>query len=154
LNFPLLESTRHYPFVARFFTLVIFLFTSKSAVSQSVVVHPNVPVSEISQQEARALFTMSQHSWWDGTPVVVFVLSDSNPIHKEFCKKHLGMFAHQLRQTWDRKVFSGTGQAPELVSTVEEMRALISKTPGAIGYLPETEIDRTVRSITINEGAR
>lgn len=154
MNFPLLESTRHYPFVARFFTLVIFLFTSKSAVSQSVVVHPNVPVSEISQQEARALFTMSQHSWWDGTPVVVFVLSDSNPIHKEFCKKHLGMFAHQLRQTWDRKVFSGTGQAPELVSTVEEMRALISKTPGAIGYLPETEIDRTVRSITINEGAR
>jgi ABC-type phosphate transport system substrate-binding protein len=118
------------------------------------VAHPNVPVSEISQQEARALFTMSQHSWLDGTPIVVFVLPDSSPIHKEFCKKHLGMFAHQLRQTWDRKVFSGTGQAPELASTVEEMRALVSKTPGAIGYLPEAAIDRTVRTITIREGAR
>jgi len=119
-----------------------------------VVVHPNVPVSEIGQQEARALFAMSQRSWQDGTPVVVFVLPDSSPIHKEFCKKHLGMFAHQLRQTWDRKVFSGTGQAPEVASTVEEMRALISKTPGAIGYLPEAAIDRTVRSIIIREGAR
>lgn len=138
----------------RFFTLAILLFASESAVSESVVVHPNVPVSEIGQQEARALFTMSQHSWQDGTPVVVFVLPDSSPIHKEFCKKHLGMFAHQLRQTWDRKVFSGTGQAPELASTVEEMRALISKTPGAIGYLPESAINRTVRPITIHEGAR
>jgi ABC-type phosphate transport system substrate-binding protein len=154
LSFPLSESTRHYPFVARLVTLAIFLFTSKSAVPQSVVAHPNVPVSEISQQEARALFTMSQHSWLDGTPIVVFVLPDSSPIHKEFCKKHLGMFAHQLRQTWDRKVFSGTGQAPELASTVEEMRALVSKTPGAIGYLPEAAIDRTVRTITIREGAR
>ncbi|MGX2040526.1 hypothetical protein ACWJKU_10400 [Methylocaldum sp. MU1018] len=64
------------------------------------------------------------------------------------------MFAHQLRQTWDRKVFSGTGQAPELASTVEEMRMLISKTPGAIGYLPESEIDGTVRSLTVREGTR
>lgn len=124
------------------------------AVSQTVVVHPDVPVSEISQQEARALFTMSQRSWPDGTQVVVFVLPDSSPIHKEFCKKDLGMFAHQLRQTWDRKVFSGTGQAPELASTVEEMRMLISKTPGAIGYLPESEIDGTVRSLTVREGTR
>jgi ABC-type phosphate transport system substrate-binding protein len=154
LNFPLLESTRYFPFVARFITLAIFLFTSKTAASQAVVVHPNAPVSEISQQEARALFTMSQRSWRDGTPVVVFVLPDSSPIHKEFCKKHLGMFAHQLRQTWDRKVFSGTGQAPETVSTVEEMRTLISKTPGAIGYLPDAEIDRSVRSITIREGTQ
>ncbi len=97
---------------------------------------------------------MSQRSWRDGTPVVVFVLPDSSPIHKEFCKKRLGMFAHQLRQTWDRKVFSGTGQAPELASTVEEMRVLVSKTPGAIGYLPETEVDRGVRSIRIREGAQ
>lgn len=154
MNLPLLELARHYLFVARFLTLAVFLFTARPADSQSVVVHPKAPVTEISQQEARAIFTMSQRSWRDGTPVVVFVLPDSNRIHKEFCKKHLGMFAHQLRQTWDRKVFSGTGQAPEPVSTVEEMRTLISETPGAIGYLPDAEIDRTVRSITIREGVQ
>ncbi|WP_036268084.1 hypothetical protein [Methylocaldum szegediense] len=154
MNFLFFLSTRRYPFLARVLIVTFLFITSEPAASQSVVVHPDAPVSELSRQEARALFTMSQRSWSDGSPVVVFVLPDSSPIHKEFCKKHLGMFAHQLRQTWDRKVFSGTGQAPELVSTIKEMRALISKTPGAIGYLPESEIDDSVRSITIREGAR
>ncbi len=78
---------------------------------------------------------MGQRIWPDGSRVNVFVLPDDNPEHKAFCKRVLGMFAHQLRQIWDRKVFSGTGQAPNVVTSPEEMIERVGHTPGAIGYV-------------------
>ena len=44
------------------------------------------------------------------------------------------MFPYQLRNVWDRLVFSGAGQSPHVVNTLEEMYEQVSSTPGAIGY--------------------
>jgi len=55
---------------------------------------------------------------------------------KSFCKNALGIFSHRLRKTWDRLVFTGTGQAPIEVNSIEEMRSKVMNTPGAIGYAP------------------
>ena len=40
---------------------------------------------------------------------------------------------------WDRLVFSGTGQAPDTVTSTEEMLARVASTPGAIGYLSQIQ---------------
>lgn len=74
--------------------------------------------------------------------VAVFVmLDDSSPIHKQFCRDVLGVFNHQLRAMWDRKVYSGTGQAPLIVSSLDEMHTVIEQTPGAVGYR-HSELDK------------
>ena len=53
------------------------------------------------------------------------------------------MFSHRLRKTWDRLVFTGTGQAPIEVNTIEEMRSRVMNTPGAIGYAPLSDQAQT-----------
>jgi hypothetical protein len=40
-----------------------------------------------------------------------------------------------MRDTWDRMVFTGTGLAPTVVASEQEMRERIRSTPGAIGYV-------------------
>jgi hypothetical protein len=87
--------------------------------------------------------------WPDGTPVRVFVLGDKNPLHAAFSKQILGVFPHQLRRAWNRQIFSGTGQAPNKVETATEMHYQIENTSGAIGYLPEEQLNEHIRTIEI-----
>lgn len=90
----------------------------------------------IGSSELRSIFSMRRRSWKDGSAIHVFVLPDTHPTHKAFCKNKLGIFPHRLRKIWDRLVFTGTGQAPTEVQSLEEMRSKVMQTPGAIGYLP------------------
>lgn len=110
----------------------IFIFTVNAA---EIVVNESVPSAGYSLNKTRAIFAKQLSFWPNGEKIKVFVMADDQPLHKQFCKQNLNMFPHQLRRIWDRKVFSGTGQAPYLVKTEEEMLEKISNTPNAIGYL-------------------
>lgn len=88
-------------------------------------------------------------NWPDNTPVTVFVLANDAPIHTTFCKEVLNMFPHQLQRAWDRLVYSGTGQAPIIVNSLEEMAEKIGNTPGAVGYMDRAFIDGRVRALNI-----
>ncbi len=112
--------------------------------AERIIVNPSV-TQEISSRELRSIFSMRRRTWKDGSAIRVFVLPDDHLTHKAFCKNKLGIFPHRLRKTWDRLVFTGTGQAPFEVASLKEMRSRVLETPGAIGYLPglEKEISNT-----------
>lgn len=107
-----------------------------------IVVHPDVRQQNISRNVLRAIFGMRLRKWPDGMPIKVFVLKDDAPFHAAFSKEILHVFPHQLRRAWDRLVYSGTGQSPFEVSSMEEMKEKISNITGAIGYLPSTIRDQ------------
>lgn len=81
-----------------------------------VVVHSDVQEAKLSVNVLRAIFSMRLKTWSDGTLIKVYVLSDDNELHHDFSKEKLNVFPYQLRLTWDRLVFSGTGQAPPLLT--------------------------------------
>jgi len=120
------------------FTLVLL----ESAQAQGVVVHSSVPRVEISRNILRAIFGMRVRKWPNGQPITVFVLPDQNRLHARFSKSILNIFPYQLRRAWDRQVFSGTGQSPKEVSSVQEMQQMLAKTPGGIGYLATEDLDK------------
>lgn len=74
-------------------------------------------------------------TWPDGKPIRVFTLPDGHPLHERFVRQQLGTYPYVLRTAWDKLVFTGTGFAPTVVPTEEEMRRRVEQTPGAIGYL-------------------
>jgi ABC-type phosphate transport system substrate-binding protein len=114
-----------------------------------VITNPSVKEKTLSKSSLRAIFGMRLHTWPDGTAVRVFVMPDDTPLHGAFSKEKLNTFPYQLRSAWDRLVFSGTGQAPDTVSSSEEMLARVASTPGAIGYLPKSKIDGRVNVLQI-----
>lgn len=109
--------------------------TALPVLAVEVIAHPGVMVSQLSQASARAIFGLRQPRWPDGSAVRVFVLPDTHPVHRALSQEVLNVFPYQLRQTWDRLVFSGLAQGPQAVANEAEMLARVARTPGAIGYV-------------------
>ncbi len=124
------------------FLLMIF---SLHAVAVDVVVNRGVPGTSLAQASARALFGMRLTKWPDGRPVQIFVLPDGHPVHAAMCKEQLNIYPYQLRQAWDRLVYSGLAQAPIEVSTEEEMISRVATTPGALGYVRKVKPNDPVK---------
>jgi hypothetical protein len=142
--------------IRRFILFVAFLFgifhvtTIAWAVEPyEVITHSGINEKYLSRSGLRAIFGMRTHIWPDGTAVKVFVMPDDAPLHAVFSKEKLNVFPYQLRAAWDRLVFSGTGQAPETVTSPEEMLAKVASTPGAIGYLTKSRMDGRVNVLQI-----
>ncbi|MCB1985070.1 MAG: hypothetical protein H6936_08000 [Burkholderiales bacterium] len=114
-----------------------------------IVANPDVNESSISKNFLRAIFSMRVRTWPNGVIIKVFVLPDDHKLHHEFSKEKLSLFPYQLRQSWDRLVFSGTGQAPTTVSSNDEMLNRIMNTPGAIGYLETIYVNDEVHVLEI-----
>lgn len=100
----------------------------------ALIINPSVRTETIDVSVARAIFTRKLTRWSNGNIVRVFVLPDNHPIHRKFVKEKLGIFPYQLRQIWDRIVFSGINEAPEVVENIGKMYQAIKENPGAIGY--------------------
>ena len=123
------------------FPLVLSLLLSALAVrADTIIVHLDVPIDHLSSNELRSIFSMRSLRWVNGVPIRVFVLSDQSPVHKSFVKQKLEMFPYQLRMTWDRAVFSGTGYPPRKVLNVEDMVSRVRSTKGGIGYVNDESI--------------
>ncbi len=141
-----------YRFVSLFlFIFSISYFATYAYANDSVeaVIHPSVELKSYSRNSLRAVFGMRLKTWPNGMPVRVFVMPDDAALHTIFTKEKLNIFPYQLRAGWDKLIFSGTGQAPFLVRTEEEMRERISSTPGAIGYLKRANIDESIHVLNI-----
>lgn len=114
-----------------------------------IVTNPSVSEKTLPKSSLRAIFGMRLHTWPDGTAIRVFVMPDDAPLHAAFSKEKLNVFPYQLRSAWDRLVFSGTGQAPDTVTSPEEMLARVASTPGAVGYLIKSKTDGRVNVLEI-----
>jgi hypothetical protein len=110
--------------------------------AERIVVIANAGVTEdgLPLASLRATYSMRVRLWPDGTPVRVFVLPDRDPLHAAFSQQVLHIYPYVLRDTWDRMVFTGTGQPPTQVTSQQEMLQRISETPGAIGYIEQGRI--------------
>lgn len=117
--------------------------------AQEVIVNPNVQETTLNRSALRAIFSMRLRTWPDGTLIKVFVLDDNSPLHTRFSKKILNIFPYQLRRTWDRLVYSGTGQAPIEVDSIQEMFDRVASTSGAIGYLSEEVVDADMHAVKV-----
>lgn len=103
----------------------------------------------LARRTLRAMYSMRTQSWPNGEHLTVFVLPDDQRVHEDFCQRILGVLPYQLRRSWDRLVFSGKAAGPIRVQSLEEMKARVSNTPGAIGYIPEKHIDDTILVVEV-----
>lgn len=117
------------------FLLAIGASHELRAQSVEIIVNPSISGVQLDRDLLRAIFTMRLRSWPNGPPVRVFVLPDDDPVSDRFYREQLGMYSYVLRSAWDRMVYTGTGLAPTVVHSEEEMRERVRATPGAIGYV-------------------
>jgi hypothetical protein len=135
----------------RLYGWFLLFFFSLQAAAVEVIVNRDVAGTSPAQAAARAPFGVGPTQGPGGPPVAVFVLPDSHPIHAALCKEQLNLYPYQLRQSWDRLVYSGIAQAPIEVATEEEMVSRVATTPGALGYIRKVKPNDPVKVLHVDE---
>ena len=125
---------------------LIFVVFPPIAPATEVVVNRSVSTADFSTAEVRAIFAMQKRFWQNNKQIKVFVLPDNNPIHKDFVKNILHMFPHQIRRVWERITYTGTGAAPIVLDSEQEMINKIANTPDSIGYLNSVPNNENIHS--------
>lgn len=120
-----------------------------AALVQELITNQDATQGQLTRNEARLYFTLRLQEWPSGRHIRVFVLPDTDPLHVSFVKDILELFPYQLRNTWDRQVFSGTGQAPITVANEADMVQRVATTPGAIGYSSARPGDPRIRTLEV-----
>jgi hypothetical protein len=135
----------------RFLGWFLLMCCSLQAAAVEVIANRDVAGTSLSQASARALFGLRLTRWPDGRPVQVFVLPDGHPVHAALCKEKLNIYPYQLRQSWDRLVYSGMAQAPVEVATEDEMISRVAATRGALGYVRKVKPNDPVKVLDVVE---
>lgn len=133
----------------RLYGMALLMFVSLQAAAVEIIVNRGVSGSGLAQASARAYFGMRLGKWPDGRPIQVFVLPDGHPVHAALCKEQLNLYPYQLRQSWDRLVYSGMAQAPIEVATEEEMISRVATTSGALGYVRKVKPNDPVKVLSV-----
>ena len=53
----------------------------------------------------------------------------------------------QLKSYWSRLIFTGKGQAPQVVGGDADIKSMVANNPNIIGYIDEGAVDGTVKVI-------
>jgi hypothetical protein len=53
----------------------------------------------------------------------------------------------QLKSYWSRLIFTGKGQAPQVVGSDADIKSMVANNPNIIGYIDESQVDATVKII-------
>ncbi|MEM6646656.1 MAG: hypothetical protein AAF730_10420 [Bacteroidota bacterium] len=109
----------------------------------AVVVHPDTPVEQLSDDDLLRIYLMEQTFWNDGTAIQIVDLRGNDESKSTFYDA-LGLQPRNLFQHQMRLVFAGEATSPEKVANPAAMLRGVAETPGAIGYLPADVVDDRV----------
>jgi hypothetical protein len=126
--------------------LAILLLAAASASereSVAVIVNPARRV-ELSVDDLAQIYLRRKRFWNDGAPMVPLNLPSAHPFRERFSRQVLRRSDARLAEYWNREYFYGILPPATLAST-EAMRRYVASDPNAIGYLPASQVDGSVR---------
>ena len=117
----------------------------------AVVVHPDVPVDNLSFAELRRVLLGDREFWSAGVRVTLLIRA---PIARErdaAVKGICDMTEAQFRQHWIAKVFRNeTPTGPKIVYSNEMAIDQVSRTPGAITFVEPSRVTKAMKVLKVD----
>lgn len=101
----------------------------------AIIVHPDVPVEDLTLEQVRELLRGRIGEWPDGRPVQVVVREEGAGTHAVVRSAVMGPYPLTL--------------TAQVVASDESMLSAVAQTPGAIGYIPVSRAKEGVRVLRI-----
>ena len=117
----------------------------------AVVVHPSVPVDNLTTAELRRILLGDREFWPSGDRVTLLIRApiarERDVVVKSLCE----MTEAQFRQHWIGKVFRAESPSgPKIVYSTEMALEQVSRTPGALSFVPAAVAGRGVKVLRID----
>jgi ABC-type phosphate transport system substrate-binding protein len=117
----------------------------------AVVVHPDVPVDNLSFAELRRVLLGDREFWSSGVRVTLLIRA---PVARErdvAVKSICEMNEAQFRQHWIAKVFRNeTPSGPKIVYSSEMAIDQVTRTPGAITFVEASRVTKAMKVLKID----
>ena len=84
--------------------------------------------------------------WDDDRPVVVFDLKPRGDVRNAFYK-FLGKSSSRMKSIWMKKMLSGESDPPESMQSEEDILKKVATTPGAIGFVSQSIVNKDVKTV-------
>jgi phosphate transport system substrate-binding protein len=131
-------------------------FTAAPAARQAspdiaVVVHPDVPVDNLTLADLRRILMGDREFWTSGSRVALFIRApiarERDAMVKDVCQ----MTEAQFRQHWIAKVFrADTATPPKIVYSTQMALEQVSRTPGALAFVEAPVAGKSVKVLKID----
>ena len=121
------------------------------AADVAIVVHPNVPVDDLSLAEVRKIFMGDRQFWSPNLRVTLLIRA---PVARErdiVLKSLYQMTEAQFRQYWISKVFRAEAvSGPKIVYSNEMTTELVNSIPGCIAFVDASQVPKNLKVVKIN----
>ncbi len=117
----------------------------------AIVVHPQTAVDNLSFAQLRSIFLGEQQFWADRSRITLLVRAPVAAEREFVLNRIYRMNEAQFRQYWIAKMFRAeVASGPKIVVSSDMTRELVSAIPGAIGFMPATDVGRDVKVLRID----
>ena len=111
-----------------------------------VVVGKSSPIGASSEDDVVKAF-LGKKKDLGGVAVTPIDQGEGNPARNSFYTVTVKKSEAQLKSYWSRLIFTGKGQAPQVVGGDSEVKNMVAGDPSLVGYIDEGAVDGTVKVI-------
>lgn len=105
-------------------------------VQYKVIVHPDNPVTSVTQAFLRNAFLKKSREWKSREAIRPVDLASKFPERARFTEVVLKKTPAQLKNYWNQQIFSGKGVPPPETDSPRAAVAYVLANPGAVAYVP------------------
>lgn len=123
-------------------TAVSFAATSSAGVA--VIVSANSTATPTSESDVIKLF-LGKKKHIGSTSLVPVDQNLDSASRAAFYSTIVKKSDAQLKSYWSRLIFTGKGQAPQVIGTDADVKRMIASNPNLVGYIDESAVDSSVK---------
>lgn len=135
-------------YAARLALIALAIAPLAHAGNLRIVVNTGNEMSSVDKSEVKRIYTGRMTEWGKLKIVPINLTLDSEEA-REFLKTYVGMTVQEYREYWVAQQIKGAGTAPMIQKAADNVKAMVSQIPGAIGYIPSADIDTTVKALSV-----
>ena len=125
--------------------------SAQSGMAVAIVVHPATDVSTLSFAELQSIFRGERQFWNDGRRVTLLMRAPAAVERELVLQRIYGLDEDAFREYWIGKMFRAEVAAgPKLVYSSDMARDLVTVIPGAITFVPVSEVSSETKVVRID----
>ncbi len=132
--------------------LIVLMWTghaSTEIIPFVVIVNNANPVTSLTMVELRRIFMKQSRMWPHGEPMVPVDWDSTHYMRAVFSKDVLDRTVREMQDYWVQQSMTQGVTPPSTQRSARAVLRFVAGVPGAISYVPPSEVDETVRVMPI-----
>lgn len=130
----------------RILPLLCLCFCAFTQAELVVIVHPGSPVTNMSEDDVLQIF-LGKKKDIAGRLMLAIDQPEGSDSRQHFYGDIIKKTESQLKSYWSRLIFTGKGQAPQVIGNDADIINMVATNPSLIGYINASSLSDAVRAV-------